>query len=156
MTLSILQPPKSVRRALIAVQAIPLVSLIILGIVFLFDKPERGPLTWLRETYGIAWYVHPSIAFLLAAIYAYGCWRFYAKQRRDFHVVIAMTSSSVSVIIHALLVGYYQTQIAPGAPLTLTALWILLAMTLYILTWFSVTFQAWLWETRVEYAHRSN
>lgn len=146
-------PSKTLRRAVLALQLLPLVALTVMGVTFQVDYPVRGIMPWLETSHGIAHHVYPSILFFFAGVYSFGLWRFYAIRKRHTTIVLAMASAGVPLSAHAAVVLYYQTRINPGASMTGTMQWILIALFVYVIAWFAIALQERIWEIEMINAH---
>lgn len=153
MPLAALNPTPTLRRAVAALQLLPLIALLAAGATFLLDYPVRGVMPWLQATYGIAHHVYPTIAFLFAAIYAFGLWRFYARRKNRTLTAFALATSGAPFSTHALIVLYYQIQVNPGGAFIGSLQWILIAGFVYVIAWTSTALQELLWEMEFNYAH---
>lgn len=140
--------PPAVKRVLLGLQVVPLLTLVALALAFLIDNPARGVLVWLNDTYRITKPVYPAFMLVCAAIYAGSILRLY--RRHAFGVLSAAAYGLVSVPLgmYAIGVWYVQTYIYPGGPIITPLVWLLLAWAMVTIHAFNISFNLWLWEVQ--------
>lgn len=153
MPLSTLRPTPTLRRAVAALQLLPLVALATAGATFLLDYPTRGIMPWLEAAYGIAHHTYPVIAFVFAGVYGVGLLRFYTKHKGRTVTAALLATAGLPVSAHAVIVLYYQLRVNPGASLVGSVQWILVALFLYVIAWVAIALQEMLWEIEFNATH---
>lgn len=156
MPLAFLKLPPAVRRALLALQLIPLIILASMAGLFWLNNPSIGFMPWLGAALRVSHQAYAAITFLFASIYAYGLRRFYKYQCGDIRITLAMAAPSAAVLAHAIMAWYWQLVIEPDRSISFSLLWLLLAISMYIIAWFCITFQAWLWQIGLDDANRAD
>lgn len=146
MNASMIKPNRAVKHALMALQLMPFVILMAIGLAQLVNTPTMGMLVWLRDAYGISLNAYPTFALVCALGYGGGILRLRARRHADFISLMLYGLVSAPLMTYALLYWYWATRITPGFPLVTAIVWASVAIAMLVIYWFMLVFSLWLWE----------